>query len=79
MDTVFWIASCTKLIGAIAVMQLVEQGKLALDDADIIEKVCPELRDIKILKSISADGMPEMAMSIRSSGGNLIGAQAGLG
>ena len=60
MDTVFWIASCTKLIGAIAVMQLVEQGKLALDDADIIEKVCPELRDIKILKSISADGMPEM-------------------
>ena len=60
MNTVFWIASCTKLIGAIAVMQLVEQGKLALDDADIVEKVCPELKDIKILKSISADGKPEM-------------------
>ena len=59
-DTVFWIASCTKMIGAIAVMQLVEQGKLALDDADIVEKACPELKDIKILKSISADGKPEL-------------------
>jgi CubicO group peptidase (beta-lactamase class C family) len=32
--TVMWIASCTKLITAIATMQLVEQGKLNLDDAE---------------------------------------------
>jgi CubicO group peptidase (beta-lactamase class C family) len=31
--TILWLASCTKLITAIAVMQLVEQGKLELDDA----------------------------------------------
>jgi D-alanyl-D-alanine carboxypeptidase len=39
MDTVFWIASCTKMIVGIACMQLVEQGKFKLDDADIVDKV----------------------------------------
>jgi Beta-lactamase len=41
MDTVFWIASCTKMITGIACMQLVEQGKLALDDGDLVEKLAP--------------------------------------
>ncbi|VUC22992.1 unnamed protein product [Clonostachys rosea] len=50
-DQVFWLASCTKLITSIACMQLVEQGKLALDDGDELEELCPELRDIKVLKS----------------------------
>ena len=59
MDTIFWIASCTKMIGAIACMQLVEQEKIALDDADLVEKVCPELKDIKILKSVDEKGKPE--------------------
>jgi hypothetical protein len=27
LNTVFWIASCTKMIAGIAIMQLVEQGK----------------------------------------------------
>lgn len=31
-------------------MQLVEQGKLSLDDADLTEKICPELKDVKIIK-----------------------------
>lgn len=31
-DSIFWIASCTKLITAIACLQLVEQGKLDLQD-----------------------------------------------
>lgn len=44
-DTVFWIASCTKMIGGIAAMQLVEHGRLALDDADLVERYCPELKD----------------------------------
>lgn len=43
MDTVFYIASCTKFITAIACMQLVEQGKIDLDDAKALYKVCPEL------------------------------------
>jgi hypothetical protein len=44
MDTVFWIASCTKMVTGIACMQLVEQGKLALDDGDLVEKVAPVSR-----------------------------------
>lgn len=31
-DDYFWIASCTKLVTAVAVLQLVEQGKVGLDD-----------------------------------------------
>jgi hypothetical protein len=31
LDSVFWIASCTKMIGGIVCMQVVEQGKLSLD------------------------------------------------
>lgn len=41
LDSVFWIASCTKMITGIAAMQLVEQGKLALDDVDLVEKLAP--------------------------------------
>ncbi|KIW20599.1 hypothetical protein PV08_01174 [Exophiala spinifera] len=41
MDNVFWIASCTKMITGIACMQLVEQGKLALDDVALVEKLAP--------------------------------------
>ena len=33
-DTVFWIASMTKAVTATACMQLVEQGKLQLDQED---------------------------------------------
>lgn len=35
LDSVFWIASCTKMVAGIACMQLVEQGKLHLDDAEV--------------------------------------------
>src|SRR5690349_2127881 len=44
MNNVFWIASCTKMITGIACMQLVEQGKLALDDSDLVEKLAPVSR-----------------------------------
>lgn len=40
-DQLHWIASCTKLITAIACMQLVEQGKLKLDEP--VESIVPEL------------------------------------
>jgi CubicO group peptidase (beta-lactamase class C family) len=40
-DNVFWIASCTKMITGIACMQLVEQGKLKLDDVEGVEKLAP--------------------------------------
>ncbi len=41
MDTVFWIASCTKMITGIACMQLVEQGKLELDSVELVERIAP--------------------------------------
>ncbi|TQB69250.1 hypothetical protein MPDQ_002119 [Monascus purpureus] len=55
VDSVFWIASCTKLVTTIAAMQLVEQERLALDDGDEVEKYLPELKDIKVLVE-TADG-----------------------
>jgi CubicO group peptidase (beta-lactamase class C family) len=50
LDHVYWIASCTKMIVGIACMQLVEQDKLRLDDGDEIEKLIPELKEIKVLQ-----------------------------
>ena len=53
-DSVIWIASMTKAITGAAAMQLVEQGKLALDApaADVV----PEIADKQVLVSIGADG-----------------------
>lgn len=50
MDTVFWIASCTKMIASLACMQLVEQGKLSLDDPKALYKLCPEIEKVKVLQ-----------------------------
>jgi Beta-lactamase class C and other penicillin binding proteins len=50
LDNIFWIASCTKMIVGIACMQLVEKGLLDLDDSDQVEKLCPELKQVKVLQ-----------------------------
>jgi CubicO group peptidase (beta-lactamase class C family) len=50
LDHIYWIASCTKMIAGIACMQLVEQGMLLLDDAAQVEKLCPELKRVKVLE-----------------------------
>ncbi|ETI23535.1 hypothetical protein G647_05337 [Cladophialophora carrionii CBS 160.54] len=47
-DHIFWIASCTKMITGVAAMQLVEQGKLSLDDVDVVEKLAPELKAVQV-------------------------------
>lgn len=49
-DTIFWIASMTKPITASAVMMLVEEGKLSIDDQ--VGKYLPELAHLK-----TADGV----------------------
>lgn len=49
LDTVFWIASCTKIITGIACLQLWEQGKLDIDSSEQLYKVCPELKGMKVL------------------------------
>ena len=50
MDSIWWIASCTKMLVGIACMQLVEQGVLKLDDSDSLYKLCPELKEVKVLE-----------------------------
>jgi CubicO group peptidase (beta-lactamase class C family) len=50
LDSVFSILSCTKLVTGIACMQLVEQKVLRLDDADQVERLVPELKDVKVLQ-----------------------------
>jgi CubicO group peptidase (beta-lactamase class C family) len=39
-------------------MQLVEQGKLSLDDAGEVEKLLPEVGRAKVLKGFGGDGKP---------------------
>jgi CubicO group peptidase (beta-lactamase class C family) len=56
-DTVFWIASCTKLITAIAAMQLVEKNHLTLDDGDAVERFLPELASVKVLEEVPGRGV----------------------
>ncbi|RFU81098.1 hypothetical protein TARUN_1107 [Trichoderma arundinaceum] len=50
LDTIFWIASCTKMLTGLACMQLVEQGTLKLDDGDHLESLLPELKEVKVLR-----------------------------
>ncbi|KAH8816975.1 beta-lactamase/transpeptidase-like protein [Xylogone sp. PMI_703] len=49
LDSIFFVASCTKLVTAIAALQLVEQGKLRLDDKEQIQSILPELAKTKII------------------------------
>src|SRR5215469_10617675 len=57
-DTVFWIASMTKAITSAAAMQLVEQGKLALDHQ--IADVLPELSAPQVLEGFDSSGEPRL-------------------
>ncbi|KAI9043606.1 serine hydrolase domain-containing protein [Aspergillus affinis] len=56
LDTVFWMASCTKLITSIACMQMVEQSKLDLDNVEQIESLAPELKAVQVLERDSDGG-----------------------
>jgi len=47
-DTVFWIASMTKPVTALTVMQLVEAGKVDLDAP--VARYLPEFRDMPLVK-----------------------------
>jgi methyl acetate hydrolase len=51
-DALFRIASMTKPITSVALMQLVEQGKIALDDP--AEKYLPELKNPQVIESFDA-------------------------
>src|SRR5689334_8691307 len=58
VDSVFWIASMTKAITTAAGMQLVEQGKLKLDEP--IGKLLPDLASPQVLEGFDAKGEPKL-------------------
>src|SRR5437868_10993357 len=57
-DSVFWIASMTKAITSAGAMQLVEEGKLSLDEP--IGKLLPDLASPQVLEGFDAGGEPRL-------------------
>ena len=57
-DSVFWIASMTKAVTSAGAMQLVEQGKLSLDEP--IGKLLPDLAAPQVLEGVDAKGEPKV-------------------
>ena len=57
-DSVFWIASMTKAVTSAGAMQLVEQGKLSLDEP--IGKLLPDLAAPQVLEGFDAKGEPKL-------------------
>ena len=62
-DTVFRIASMTKAIASVASMQLVEQGKLSLDEP-LGDKI-PELANRQVFEGFDANGSPKLRPATR--------------
>ena len=62
-DSVFWIASMTKAITTAAAMQLVEQGKLSLDEP--IGKVLPDLAAPQVFEGFDDSGAPKLRPATR--------------
>ena len=53
-DTLFRIASMTKPITSVAVMMLVEEGRVLLNDP--VERYLPEFSDVKVLERVGDEG-----------------------
>jgi CubicO group peptidase (beta-lactamase class C family) len=62
-DTVFRIASMVKLLTSVAAMQLVESGKLSLDEP--ASQVDPELGAIPVVTGFDAKGYPQLRPPLR--------------
>jgi methyl acetate hydrolase len=56
-DTVMAIFSTTKAITGVAIMQLVEEGKIKLEDA--AKKYVPEIAELQVLDGFDAAGQPK--------------------
>ncbi|MGA0602980.1 serine hydrolase domain-containing protein [Caulobacter sp. KR2-114] len=57
-DTVVWIASLTKAVTSAAAMQLVEQGRVGLDDP--VARWLPRLAEPQVLEGFGDDGAPQL-------------------
>jgi CubicO group peptidase (beta-lactamase class C family) len=56
VDSVFWVASMTKAITTVAALQLVEDGRLTLNDP--IGKILPDLANPVVLEGFTGNGEP---------------------
>jgi methyl acetate hydrolase len=63
VDTIFWYASMTKALVAAGAMQLVEQGRLELDEP--ASNMLPELASVKVLEGFEVDGTPKLRPASR--------------
>jgi methyl acetate hydrolase len=62
-DTVFWIASQTKAITSVAAMQMVEGGKVDLDEP--LGRMLPELAEPQVLEGFDVEGKPRLRPATR--------------
>lgn len=60
-DSVMLLASCTKALVGVALMQGVEEGLIALDDPAC--EFTPEIADIQVLEGFEPDGEPRVRKS----------------
>ncbi len=58
LDTIFSIASMTKPVTSVAAMQLVEQGKITLDEP--VARVLPQLGNLQVLTGFDPTGEPQL-------------------
>jgi len=58
VDSMFWIASMTKAVTTAAAMQMVEQGKLKLDQP--ASEILPDLASAQVLEGFNAAGTPQL-------------------
>ncbi|KAI5925505.1 transesterase [Camillea tinctor] len=56
VDTPMWVASLTKLVTSIIVLQCVEKGLVDLDES--IERLLPEVAAFKVLTGFDSEGQP---------------------
>ncbi|KAN0063393.1 hypothetical protein ACQY0O_004559 [Thecaphora frezii] len=68
-DAIFWIASCTKLVTVVAALQLVEQGKLGLNDD--AAQYLPELERITLLDGSKPKASPTVWNLLTHTGGHV--------
>lgn len=63
VDTVVWIASMTKAITSVAMLQLVEQGRVGLDDA--VGRFLPYVDSVQVLDGFDEEGRPMLRAPVR--------------
>ena len=57
-DSIFAIASMTKAVTTVAALQLVDEGKLGLDEP--VSKYLPKLANLDVLEGFDANGKPSL-------------------